>query len=558
MRGLHPGGRHRSGLARLGTVDGAVHLTWGQYAEEVRRIAAGLAARGGRRGDTVALMLTNRPEFHLVDVAALHLGATPFSIYNSSSAEQIRYLLGDAGPRAVVTEAAFAARLAGAGADGPVLVDAPAEDPASLEALERDGDPGFDLAAAGAAAEPGDVATLIYTSGTTGPPKGVEVTHANVLAAIGGLPVARVVRPGDRVLSYLPAAHIAERNVCLYAQFLYRTEVVSVPDPRQVAAALAAVHPQLFFAVPSVWQKLRAAAEAWLAAQPGWAEDGLTAGLAAAVRTRLGLDRLRWVACGAAPVPPTTLEFFAGLGVPVLELWGMSETCGAGVSNTAEECRVGTVGRPQPGLEVSLAPDAELLARGPAVMRRYRNDPVRTAEAIDAEGWLHTGDLATIDADGFVTIIDRKKEIFINDAGKNMSPANIESAVRSADALLGSVVAIGDARPYVTALIVLEPAAAAAYATAAGSADTSAAALAADPALRAAVARAVAVANDRLSRVEQIKRFRILPAVWLPGGDELTPTMKLRRKPIAARYAQEIEELYATEPGPDVLEPASG
>ncbi|HYA51896.1 MAG TPA: long-chain fatty acid--CoA ligase, partial [Streptosporangiaceae bacterium] len=204
-----------------------------------------------------------------------------------------------------------------------------------------------------------------------------------------------------------------------------------------------------------------------------------------------------------------------------------------------------TVGKAIPGVELKLAADGELLMRGPTVMKGYHNEPGKTAEAIDPAGWLHTGDIATIDDDGYVRIIDRKKDLIINAAGKNMSPANIEAAILPASPLIAQVVAIGDRRPHVVALIVLDPGTAAAFAVHHGATDTSAAALAAQPAIRAAIETAVNTGNSKLSRVEQIKRFTILPAFWEPGGEEITPTMKLKRRPIAAKYAELIDSMYA-------------
>ncbi len=248
---------------------------------------------------------------------------------------------------------------------------------------------------------------------------------------------------------------------------------------------------------------------------------------------------------GAAPIAPEILEFMLAAGIAVSEVWGMSETSGPATGNPPGAIRIGTAGKPIPGMQLKLAGDGELLARGPTVMKGYRGDPPKTAEAIDPGGWLHTGDIATIDDDGYVRIVDRKKELIINAAGKNMSPANIETAVFAASPLIGHVAAIGDRRPYITALIVLDPDAAALFAAQHGIADPAPAALAAHPAVRAAAGTAVKTGNGKLSRVEQIKRFTILPAFWEPGGDEITPTMKLKRRPIAAKYAGIIESMYA-------------
>jgi long-subunit acyl-CoA synthetase (AMP-forming) len=266
--------------------------------------------------------------------------------------------------------------------------------------------------------------------------------------------------------------------------------------------------------------------------------------LFSALRAMLGFDQVLAVGVGAAPTPREVLEFFHALGIELGEGWGMSETCGVGTINPPGEIRLGTVGRAIPGIELKLAADGELLIRGENVMVGYRNQPEKTRETIGDDGWLATGDIAEIDDDGYVRIVDRKKELIINAAGKNMSPANIESTIKGASPLLGQVCVLGDRRPYNTALVVLDPDFAPAWAAQHGLAGKSVEALATEPALIAAVQAGVDAGNARLARVEQVKKFTILPADWLPGGDELTPTMKLKRKPIAAKYAAEIEAMY--------------
>jgi long-subunit acyl-CoA synthetase (AMP-forming) len=293
--------------------------------------------------------------------------------------------------------------------------------------------------------------------------------------------------------------------------------------------------------VPRIWEKLKAALEAQGITDPGTLPESQRA----AIRAKLGLDEADTLISGAAPIAPEVLEFFAALGLPICEGWGMTETAAITTINPSEQIRIGTVGRALPGVEVVLADDGELLVRGPTIMRGYRKDAEKTAETIDAEGWLHTGDIGEIDADGYVKIVDRKKELIINAAGKNMSPANIENKLKAACPLIGIAVAIGDRRPYNTALIVLEPGACAAFAVAHGLADASPAALAGEAAVQQEILAGIERANARLSRVEQIKRHEILPHDWEAGGNELTPTMKLRRKPIAEKYAAEIEALYA-------------
>ena len=272
------------------------------------------------------------------------------------------------------------------------------------------------------------------------------------------------------------------------------------------------------------------------------------------VRHALGFDKIKIAACGAAATPIEVLEFFLGLGIEINEVWGMSETTGASTTTLPGQYALGTVGKAVDGVELKLAADGELLVRGPVIMRGYRGQPEKTAETIDADGWLATGDIAKIDAEGFVTIVDRKKELIINEAGKNMSPTNIENAMKAASSLIGQAVAIGDNRRYISALIVLDPDAAAVRAKALGIPEADMAALAARSEIREEVAQAIKQGNTKLSKVEQIKRFVIVPQAWEPGGDELTPTMKLRRKPIADKYADEIGALYADPAGDEVVD----
>ena len=278
-----------------------------------------------------------------------------------------------------------------------------------------------------------------------------------------------------------------------------------------------------------------------LAATVEKADEEMFAGL----RKMLGLDEVIAINVGAAPTPPEVLEFFHAIGLELAELWGMSETCGAGTCNRPGEVKLGTVGPAAPGIEIKLAEDGEVLIRGDVVMQGYRNQPDKTAETIDSDGWLATGDIGEIDDEGFLKIVDRKKELIINAAGKNMSPVNIESALKGASPLIGQVATIGDRRPFNTALIVLDADFAPAWAAQQGIEDTSLEALAGEEKLREAVQEGVDAANEKLARVEQVKKFVIVPGDWLPGGDELTPTMKLKRKPIAEKYGDEIEAMYA-------------
>ncbi len=593
------------------TKDDEQTLTWEQWRRRVRDLAGGLHKLGLRHGQTLAIMLSNRPEFHVVDLAAVTLGATPFSIYQTYAANQIEYVVSDAAARIAVVERQYLDQLLEARRNLPELEHVIIVDPlsegadggidgeradggvdgegvaqgasvagvltlAEVEASGRDPEAQTAVARAAAEVQPEDVLTLIYTSGTTGPPKGVQLSHRNLMHTVAGIERLVQFPPESRVISWLPAAHVAERNAHHYVPIVYGMQITSCPDPRQVLSYLPEVRPHWFFAVPRIWEKLKAGLETMVAGQPQEQREGTERALGAAVekvrleqrgeavpaelaaevaaadeqifaglRAMLGFDEVRAVNVGAAPTPLEVLEFFHAIGIPLAELWGMSETCGAGCVNPPERIKLGTVGPPAPGVEIALAEDGEVLVRGDTVMLGYRGDPEKTAETIDRDGWLHTGDIGELDGDGYLRIVDRKKELIINAAGKNMSPANIEAAIKSVSPLIGQACAIGDRRPYNTALIVLDADFAPMWASQHGLEGQTLAQLAAEPTVHAAVQEAIDAANSRLARVEQIKKFTIVPGDWLPGEDELTPTMKLKRKPIAAKYAAEIEAMYA-------------
>jgi long-chain acyl-CoA synthetase len=555
-------------------------LTWNELRDTVHRIAGGLAKLGVARGDTVAIMLNNRWEFIPSDLAAVSLGAVPFSIYQTSAPEQIQYLLSDAESKVVITEQAFLGRIKEARGDIPsleqvIVVDGEGGDRTLEELMEMD--PGFDPAESVEQIGPDDLLTLIYTSGTTGPPKGVQLTHRNLLFAVATADaMIQLPERGGKVISWLPAAHVAERNAHYYLPVTRGLSVHVCSDPRRIAEFLPKVRPTWFFAVPRIFEKLKAGLEAMVASLPDdqreAAENGLEASiqkvraeqagdevpadvakaaeeaderLFSKLRAQLGLDDALAINAGAAPTPLEVLEFFHAIGVPVGELWGMSETCGLGTINPPDRIKLGTVGPPTPGIEIKLDEDGEVLIKADCVMPGYRNLPEKNAETFTEDGWLRTGDIGELDGDGYLKIVDRKKELIINAAGKNMSPANIESTLKAASPLVGQAAAIGNARPYNVALIVLDPDYAPVWAKQNGLDGKSIEELPAEQKVRDAVQAAVDQANVKLSRVEEIKKFTILPEQWEPGGDELTPTMKLKRKPIDEKYAEQIEALYS-------------
>jgi long-subunit acyl-CoA synthetase (AMP-forming) len=557
-----------------------VDLNWNELRDRVHKIAGGLAKLGIGKGDTVAIMLGNRWEFIPTDLAAVSLGAIPFSIYQTYAPEQIEYLLSDAESKVIITEQAYLdnvnkAREGVATLEHVIVVDGEGGDHTLDELIEMD--PEFDPGESVDQIGPDDLLTLIYTSGTTGPPKGVQLTHRNLLFAIATADeLIQLPERGGKVISWLPAAHVAERNAHYYLPVTRGLAVYVCADPRKIAEFLPKVKPTWFFAVPRIFEKLKAGLEAMLASLPDEqripAEKGLEASLAkvraeqageevpaevaeaaaqadeqlfSGLRSQLGLDEALAVNVGAAPTPLEVLEFFHAIGIPIGELWGMSETCGLGTINPPDRIKLGTVGPPTPGVEIKLDDDGEVLVKADCVMPGYRNLPEKNDETFTDDRWLRTGDIGEIDEDGYLKIVDRKKELIINAAGKNMSPANIESHLKTASPLIGQAVAIGNARPFNSALVTLDPDFAPVWAKQNGLDGKSIAELAEDEKTQEAIQQAVDEANEKMARVEQIKKFKILPEPWEPGGDELTPTMKLKRKPIDEKYSEEIEALYS-------------
>jgi long-subunit acyl-CoA synthetase (AMP-forming) len=572
--------RQKADDVALRTKGDEVTLTWGELRGRVDALAGGLHGLGLERGQTAAILLGNRPEFHLVDLAVMMLGATPFSIYNTYAPNQIEFVVGDAGAKILITEEALLGGVLEARKSLPdlehvIVVDGEAPEGCLSLAEVENADSSFDVDASVEQIEPDDVLTLIYTSGTTGPPKGVMLSHRNLLSAVQGLEDLIEFPDDGRVISWLPSAHVAERNAHHYIPIVFGLQITCCDNPREVLSYLPDVRPSWFFAVPRIWEKLKAGLETMLGAQPEEQRQKVQDAIAAStekvrleqrgeevpaelaekvaaadaeifsgLRTMLGLDQVQAINVGAAPTPVEVLEFFHAIGLPLAELWGMSETCGAGTVNPPGKIKIGTVGPPAPGVEIKLDTDGEVLIKSDVVMLGYRNLPDKTSETMTDDGWLRTGDIGEIDDDGYLKIVDRKKELIINAAGKNMSPANIEATLKSASPLIGQAAVIGDAKPFNTALIVLDADFAPMWAGQHGLEGKGLEELAGEDSVREAVQEGVNAANAKLARVEQIKKFHIVGGDWLPGGDELTPTMKLKRKPIAEKYASEISGMY--------------
>jgi len=565
-------------------------LTWGQTRQQALELAAGFAALGLAKGERVALMLPNCAEHVLADLGALHAGGTPVTFYATLAAEQIAYVAGDCDVRIAVLDGAgelarwqqVLDRLPGL---KKIVVRDPAACPAGDQYLtwadftamgqERfAADPG-PVSARIAAIRPEDPVTLLYTSGTTGNPKGVLLTHHNVLYEVVVTIANGSVAMGGRSVSYLPLAHIAERMITIYLPLATAGHVHFCPVATELIGVVGAAKPTGFFGVPRVWEKVRAGIQGLLtmeqdeskreavaramdtgrryvesrqfghSAPPGLDEEFARADQAvlAPIRSLLGLGEAEAVASAAAPLPPDVSEFFAGLGMAILDVYGMTETTGAFTANTPDAYKLGTVGRVFRGMEVRIAEDGEILVRGPLTTPGYLNLPDQTAALIDAEGWLHTGDIGGLDEDGFLSVVDRKKELIITSGGENVSPAAVENLL-VVHPVIGQALAFGDRRPYVVALLTLDGEVAPAWAKAHGIEAGSLAELATDPAVLAEVGAAVGAANERLARVQQVKRWRLLPVEWTADTEELTPTLKLKRRVVHAKYADDIDGLY--------------
>ena len=577
---------------RWAAEDGLRTLSWAAYRQKVREVAAGLRSLGCGEGAFVAVMASNRPEHVIADLGAVYAGAVPVSFYNTLAPPQIRYIADHCSAGvAVVEDPICLDRWEKIRAELPDLRHIVVMDPP--EDSSRDGVLSWDeLVARGKAAleeDPGqidrssaevtqsDLATLIYTSGTTGTPKGVMISHRNVLWTIES--IARTfpeIPEHVRVMSYLPLAHVGERMASHYTTLWWAGSARYVPDITKVAEAVQQTRPEVFFAVPRVWEKFHAGLMARLESNPNARKRALAltaVGLAEAaqrikraggrpgpgdrvklrlfdhlvfskIRTGLGLDELKLAISAAAPISPDLLMFFRGIGIPVYELYGMTESSGPGTTNRSGANRIGSVGRAMPGVEATTTDDGEVLMRGGLVTEGYYKDPEGTTEAFGEDGWLHTGDLGRLDEDEFLTIVGRKKEIIITAAGKNVAPATLESLINK-HALVSQSCVVGDGRRYLTLLVALDPDMAPGWAEGKGMDYDSFEAFSRAPQVHEEVRRIVDEANGQVARVEQARKQFIAPDAWSPETGELTPSLKMKRRVVLERYSGEIEKLYA-------------
>ena len=561
--------------------------SWSQYGDTVAALARALISAGCQPGDRVCILGENRPEWVLMDVAAMAAGGVPAGIYATCSAEEVAYIIAHAEAPVVLVEdqtqwAKVHAQLGGLPCVRRVVFMRGAEVP--VHPLAR----GWDaFLAEGAqtpleavverlrALEPQHPATFIYTSGTTGPPKAVMLSHRN-LTFTADIALSMVsLGPGDCVLSYLPLSHIAEQMFSIHAPISAGGPVYFAESREKLRENLVEVQPTVFFGVPRVWEKFAAGAQARLSEATGvkaqlatWAlgvgravvdarNHGRPLGpslrlqyaladrlVFRKVKPKLGLGRARVCVSGAAPVSAEVLRFLSGLDIVVHEVYGQSEDCGPTTFNPPGRTRFGTVGPAMPGVEVQIAPDGEVLVRGENVFLGYFKDAEATAATL-ADGWLHSGDLGSIDEDGFLRITGRKKEILITSGGKNITPANLESALKDLP-LVSQAVVIGDRRHYLTALLTLDAEALGRWRVArghAGAVDLEA--LAHDEEVRAELQVGVDGVNARFARVEHIRRFAVLPRDLDQSADELTPTQKVKRRNVERNWSAVIDALYA-------------
>lgn len=563
-------------------------LTWSEYRQVALEAAAGFITLGIEPGDVVAIQSSNRPEHVIADLGAIHAGGVGVTLYGTLAPSQITYIANDCRARvAVLEDESYLSRWESVRTEthnlrfvilvsGAVGHDT-GDRVISWEELLRRG-----RAALAAQPQllderirnihPADIATMIYTSGTTGLPKGVVFSHLNLLWTVESVRRGFDLPDNLRLVSYLPMAHIAERMASHYLGMWLACQVYCCPDPQQILDHIIKARPQAFLGVPRVWEKLqsrlrRRFAEDRQHALITWAvrngervvrarQQRKSAPLSSVlhrlfdrlifnkVRSGLGMDAVEVAVTTAAPCDPELIVFFNALGIPLCELYGLSETSGPAVTNRPTSNRIGTVGTPLPGVEIALAVDGEVLVKGGNVAAGYHLLPDETAHSFDAAGWLHTGDVGSIDSDGFLSIVGRKKDIIITAAGKNVAPGPIETALKSHQ-LVAHVCLVGDTRPYLTAIVALDAEEAPEWAKSHGLPFGDLASFTRMPEVLAEVQRAVDGVNANVSRVEQIKKFVIVSDDWSPDTGQVTPSLKVRRAQVLDRYGSLIDRMYS-------------
>jgi len=561
-------------------------LTWSQYRDVVHQAAAGLESLGVGNGEFVAVMAGNRPEHVIADYAAVHAGATPVTIYSTLASNQIQYIADNCKATvAILEDLDFMKRWEEIRSELPnlryVVLMSGAEnydtvdwvlswDELLARGTHRLGEDPDVVTRAAAAITPDTLATLIYTSGTTGTPKGVMISHRNVMWTLESLRRAADLDMGQRMVSYLPLAHIAERLATHYLGTYLAGQVWYCPNLAGVLEYIQIAKPTVFVGVPRVYEKFHSRLQARFAEAEGLKGKILGAALAqnakrvdaeqegksgpplaglldkialSKVREGLGMEDVTLAITAAAPINPDLVRFFHTIGVPLFEIYGMSENTGPATATLPGAMKIGSVGRPLPGVEVRTGEDGELMMRGGIVTEGYYKLDDATRETFDSEGWLHSGDLARIDEDGYVWIVGRKKEIIITAAGKNIAPAKLETLLGN-HPLISKACMIGDSRKFLSMVIALDHEEAPAWAEARGLKYHDLASFSVLPEVQDEVARAVAEANESVARVEQVKKWIVVPDEWTPDSGEVTPSLKLKRRVVLDKYSDQIESMY--------------
>jgi long-chain acyl-CoA synthetase len=553
--------------------------TYGRYGELVAGLGMGLVELGVRHGDRVAIQSDNRPEWLLTDVAVQGIGAITVGVYPTSPEAELLHVLADSGATVFVAEdeeqldKVLAIRDQLPGLRHVVVVDAPPVLAPSVLRFEDLSAPGVGFAERVGALDPQACAAIVYTSGTTGPPKGAMLSHANLLAAGDAAVELNGEHPDDEVLSYLPLSHIAERILSVVGALRAGYTVNFGEGGDSLAAELREVQPTLFLGVPRVWEKVLASTEVQVA-DASWAKrstyrfwvgqgrkraarrqsgtlglvDKVVLGIGWLVlfrplREKLGMSRVRDALSGAAPIAPQVLEWLWAIGIPVREVYGQTENTAMATYVRHGAVRIGTVGQALPGVELRVADDGEVLTRSAGNFLGYWGDEQASVEALDGDGWLRTGDVGVLDADGFLTITDRKKDIIVTAGGENIAPSEIENRLKVSPFIQEAIV-VGDRRRFVSALIGIDADNVAAWASRRQLPFTTYDDLAGKPEVEALVREAVEDVNGELAQVAEIKAFRLLPAELDEEEGELTPTQKVKRAAIASRYAHLIDEMY--------------
>ncbi len=564
-------------------------MSYADYVQAVAEVTAGLAELGVEAGQHVGIFSNNRAEWHLADFGSLANGCVTVPVYQTSSPQQVAHILGDGEANVCFVENhELAARILEVRDELPKLQrlvvfenDDRLDDPFALGfaqlraigAARLQREPGLFEVRAGAV-KPDSLATLVYTSGTTGPPKGAMISHASIMWTLKATVSLLHVREGERLLSFLPLSHIAERMISDFASVAVGAETWFARSLSTIAEDLRDCRPTVFFAVPRVWEKLQEAVSARLSETHGvkrlladryvdlgakvvvdteftghaplWEKlpyDALDVAVGSKIRAALGVDQTHVMISAAAPIHPDLLRWFHSIGLPVIELYGQTETCGPTTCNPPDDNRIGTVGPPVPGVRVRIADDGEILVQGGNVCQGYFNDPAATAALIDAEGWMHSGDVGRLDNDGYLTVTGRKKDLIITAHGQNIAPQEIETDLRHHE-LVSEAVVVGEGRRYLTAVLTLDADALTAWAEAhrkVGDVET----LASDPDLRAELDAFVQHVNSKRSRVEGVRKYHIAAHDFTIAAGEMTPTLKVKRNVVNERYRCEIDAMYA-------------